>query len=90
MIELKLLKYVKNEIKANDIAKKRYANQLAPNFSVFNYIFTNELMLNKIISDLLSPQGDHGQQESFLNLFLKMLSNNSSYDQYDIQKSKIY
>lgn len=90
MIELKLLKYVTNEIKANDIAKKRYANQLAPNFSVFNYIFTNELMLNKIISDLLSPQGDHGQQESFLNLFLKMLSNNSSYDQYDIQKSKIY
>lgn len=47
------------------------SRQLAPRFSAFNFINTDELGLSQILADLLSPQGSHGQQEDFLRLFVE-------------------
>lgn len=66
-----LLNQVTQNILAFKKAQGLYGRQLAPKFSVFNYINTNELGLSQIIADLLNPQGSHGQQHCFLHLFIK-------------------
>jgi hypothetical protein len=43
--------------------------QLARRFNAFRYISPNELRLSYIISDLLNPQGVHGQGNVFLRTF---------------------
>ena len=68
-----LLSQVSQELKALEIARQRYAKQLSPDFSVFNYIYTDEMMLSRIIADLLNPTGEHAQGTVFLSLFLKTL-----------------
>ena len=68
-----LLDRVSNELKALETARQRYAKQLAPNFSIFNYIYTDEMMLSRIIADLLNPSSDHAQGHLFLSLFLHQL-----------------
>ena len=50
----KLLNQVSYELKALELARQKYKKQLAPNFSIFNYIYTDEMMLSRIIADLLS------------------------------------
>ena len=67
-----LLERVSNELKALETARQRYAKQLAPNFSVFDYIYTDEMMLSRIIADLLNPHGTHAQGVAFLSLFLEI------------------
>ena len=61
-----LLSQVYQELKALEIARQRYAKQLSPDFSVFNYIYTDEMMLSRIIADLLNPTGEHAQGTVFL------------------------
>ncbi len=68
-----LLNDVSLELKTLAMARQRYARQLAPDFSVFNYIYTDEMMLSRIIADLLNPQGDHAQGAAFLKLFISLL-----------------
>lgn len=68
-----LLNDVSLELKTLAMARQRYARQLAPDFSVFNYIYTDEMMLSRIIADLLNPQGDHAQGAVFLKLFISLL-----------------
>ena len=84
-----LLQAVSQELKALDIARQRYAQQLAPDFSVFNYISTDEMMLSRIIADLLSPKGDHAQGINFLKLFLSELSNAPTYNHLDLLSTKV-
>ncbi|AVZ85543.1 MULTISPECIES: PD-(D/E)XK nuclease family protein [unclassified Acinetobacter] len=69
----KLLNQVSYELKALELARQKYKKQLAPNFSIFNYIYTDEMMLSRIIADLLNPSGDHAQGHLFLSLFLHQL-----------------
>ena len=45
----KLFNQVSYELKALELARQKYKKQLAPNFSVFNYIYTDEMMLSRII-----------------------------------------
>ena len=52
-------------------AESLYSCQLAPNFSIFNFINTDELGISKILADLLNPKGTHGQNELFLKLFIQ-------------------
>ncbi|WP_230656584.1 PDDEXK-like family protein [Psychrobacter sp. I-STPA10] len=66
-----LLENVNIEIKTLQSAQKLYGRQLAPNFSVFDYISTNETGLSYILADLLNPQGSHDQKETFLKLFIE-------------------
>lgn len=84
-----LLDTVSREIKALEIARQCYAQQLAPDFSVFNYIYTDEMMLSRMIADLLDPQGKHAQGEIFLQLFLHQLANHHLYTSLDIKRAKI-
>jgi len=66
---------VTQELGAIKTAQDRYARTLSPNFSCFNYIDTDELMLSRIIADLLNPKGKHAQGRAFLNLFWGFLEN---------------
>lgn len=77
------------EMKVLQTSRQRYANQLAPDFSVFNYIHTDEIMLSRIIADLLNPDGQHAQGTHFLKLFLKMLSCEKIIDQFDLNTAKV-
>lgn len=59
-----------------DVARdlqQRYAPQLAPSFSVFDYIDESETKLSRIFADLLNPRGTHGQGTTFLEAFLRFL-----------------
>lgn len=67
----KLLNRVIKKTDALKTAQALYSRELAPNFSTFNFINTDELGLSRIIADLLDPQGGHGQQEDFLLLFIE-------------------
>lgn len=64
----------------DDVVKQRcvlktsrslYSRQLAPKFNTFNFINTDELGISRILADLLSPNGSHGQQKDFLRLFVE-------------------
>jgi len=54
-------------------ARERFADRLAPDFSIFDYLRTDEIGLSRYIADLLNPKGKHGQKEVFLEAFLKLL-----------------
>lgn len=66
-----LVNKVSRKLEALETAQSLYGRQLSPQFSIFDYINTDELGLSKIIGDLLNPKGSHGQQESFLRLFIE-------------------
>lgn len=66
-----LLKNISVEMNVLKTARERYAKQLAPDFSVFNYIYDDERMLSKIIADFLNPKGIHTQGNVFLKLFFE-------------------
>ena len=68
------LNKISQELKVLEISRQRYAKQLAPTFSVFDYIYTDEMMLSRIISDLLNPKGKHAQGSIFLSLFFNLFS----------------
>ncbi|MCL1622731.1 PD-(D/E)XK nuclease family protein [Moraxella sp. Tifton1] len=73
MQEIKnLLKTVSTEIQLINTSKRLYAKQLAPNFSIFKYIATNETNLSHILADLLNPKGSHQQDDLFLKNFIKI------------------
>ena len=49
---------------------------LASDFNVFNYINPNENGLSNIFTDLLDPNGNHGQRGVFLKEFLNIIDQN--------------
>jgi len=51
----------------------RIASQLAPDFNYFNLFDPNENSLSFILSDLLNPEGWHGQGNEFLKLFCEAI-----------------
>lgn len=84
MQEIKnLLKTVSTEIQLINTSKRLYAKQLAPNFSVFNYIATNETNLSYILADLLNPKGSHQQDDLFLKNFIKIYLLNSQCQEWN-------
>lgn len=52
---------------------KYFAPRLAPKFNIFNFVRRDENALSYIISNLLDPNGDHEQGETFLKLFIETL-----------------
>jgi hypothetical protein len=46
---------------------------IAPDFNCFEYINPDERMITKIIADLLKPYGGHGQEETFLRAFTRII-----------------
>ncbi|ALQ49823.1 PD-(D/E)XK nuclease family protein [Nitrosomonas ureae] len=68
-----LLKEVTFKVATLNEARERFADRLAPGFSIFDYLRTDEIGLSRCIADLLNPKGKHGQKEVFLEEFLKLL-----------------
>lgn len=52
-------------------AEQEIDRHLSRNHNVFKYIEPNEVMLSRIIGDLLDTNGDHGQRDLFFELFLE-------------------
>ena len=69
--ENELLHKVAIELEALAKARAHYSPQLAPDFSVFDYVDTSELGLSRILGDLLNPGGKHGQKDLFLRCFIE-------------------
>ncbi|MBO0613232.1 PDDEXK-like family protein [Thiothrix fructosivorans] len=63
---------------AND-TKKLLDKRLASSFSLFPYITPNENRISEIIRDLLDPNGNHGQGDIFLKLFLETIDKADLY-----------
>lgn len=55
--------------KANEL----FADRLAPDFNIFDYLRTDEMGLSRCIASLLNPTGTHGQGSVFLESFLNCL-----------------
>lgn len=58
-------------LQALEAARNLYSEQLAPDFTTFNYVDTSELGLSRIIADLLNTKGSHAQKNLFLKLFME-------------------
>lgn len=74
-----LLKDVAFNIGTLKEAKKRFADQLAPEFSIFDYFRSDEAALSKCLASLLDPQGSHGQGSLFLKSFCEKLCPNATW-----------
>lgn len=69
---ISLFKDVKFKTETLKEARNRFADRLAPDFSIFDYLRTDEMGLSRCIADLLDPMGKHGQKEVFLEAFLDL------------------
>lgn len=74
-----LLKDVAFNIRTLKEAKKRFADQLAPEFSIFDYFCSDEMALSKCLASLLDPQGTHGQGSIFIQSFFEKLCPNVTW-----------
>lgn len=68
-----LLKKVTFKTAALNEARERFADRLAPDFSIFDYLRTDEMGLSRCIASLLDPTEKHGQKAVFLELFLEKI-----------------
>jgi hypothetical protein len=59
--------------------KKRLKKQTAPDFSIFEFLRSDEVGLSSCLAALLDPSGSHGQGPRFLELFLDHLQVQSSW-----------
>lgn len=58
------------------LAKSRYEAELAPDFSLMDWLKNDELALSRYLRFLLSPDETHGQSELFLKGFLSLIEKN--------------
>lgn len=68
-----LLEKVFSRVSTLRKARSLFADQLAPDFRIFDYLRTDELGLSRCLVDLLDPQGRHGQKRLFLDMFLNRI-----------------
>ncbi|WCM88264.1 PDDEXK-like family protein [Acidovorax sp. NCPPB 3576] len=72
--EYALLQQVQVRQQARRIAAQQFARQLAPDFSLLEYLRRNEMAISEYLALLLDPAGSHGQGPLFLHRFLQVLS----------------
>jgi hypothetical protein len=54
-------------------AKQRFSDQLAPEFSIFDYFRSDEMALSNCLAGMLDPNGRHGQGNIFLRAFFETI-----------------
>ena len=54
-------------------ARKRFFSHLALDFTIFDYLRSDEMGVSRIIADLLDPNASHGQGSTFLKEFAKKI-----------------
>lgn len=60
-------------------ARNRFSDRLAPEFSIFDYLRTDEMGLSGCIASLLDPKGTHGQGNVFLEAFLECIGSAAAW-----------
>lgn len=68
-------------------SRKRFAPQLAPQFSLFEFFRVDEMALSRCLAHLLDPNESHGQGTLFLTAFLDRL--NIQYTEIDLEQTRI-
>lgn len=68
-----LLSEVRFKIGTLREARNRFADQLVPEFRIFDYLRTDEMGLSRCIANLLNPKGEHGQGSIILDAFLNKI-----------------
>jgi hypothetical protein len=68
-----LLLFTRARLDAQHATKALYAERLAPDFSIFDFLDTRENGLSRVIAWLLDPSGSHAQGERFLIAFIEWL-----------------
>ena len=68
--------------------KKQTDVYLASDFNIFDYIDPDENQISDIIRDLLDPRGKHGQDDIFLNEFLKLIEITENYNAQKVNLSR--
>ncbi|HEY5712620.1 MAG TPA: PD-(D/E)XK nuclease family protein [Allosphingosinicella sp.] len=68
-----LLFFIRGRLVAQRTTKAVYAERLAPDFSIFDFLDTRENGLSRVIAWLLDPMGSHAQGERFLVAFIGWL-----------------
>lgn len=67
------LSLVEGVVAAGRQAKAMYAEQLAPDFTPFDFLDSHETALSRVLAWMLDPQGSHAQGARFLEEFLRWL-----------------
>ena len=65
-----LLAIIKAKIEAHNEFKKEYNKQLAFDFNVLNFFNVGENKTSEILAFFLNPEGNHGQDDAFLQEFM--------------------
>lgn len=73
-MNIRLLDEVSTRLVALRHARQAFSRRLAPDFSAFDFIRTDELMLSKMLGWMLNPDGSHAQGAVFLNEFVRILT----------------
>lgn len=60
-------------------ARRLFAEQLAPDFNLFDYLRADELGFSACLASLLDPTGKHGQGPAFLDAFLKTVAQKATW-----------
>lgn len=68
-----LLKTIAFKIGTIYEARKRFFSHLAFDFTIFDYLRSDEMGVSRIIADLLDPNASHGQGSTFLKEFAKKI-----------------
>lgn len=76
-----LLREITQRVTTLRQARRRFADQLAPDFHLFDYLRTDEFGLSRCLADLLDSkncdnQGKHGQGGLFLDTLIQQLAPN--------------
>ncbi|MCZ7832862.1 PD-(D/E)XK nuclease family protein [Atlantibacter hermannii] len=71
-----LLDSVSRWNKVTSLAKSRYQAELAPDFSLMDWLKNDELALSRYLRFLLSPDETHGQSALFLKAFISLVEKN--------------
>ena len=72
----KFLSVIQSKLEVKDELVAAQASQLAPNFNALEIFYPDENRLSTVIGVLLDPEGEHGQKDIFLKLFLEKIGVN--------------
>jgi hypothetical protein len=62
-----------NFLEIHNHYQKEIERYTSINFNLFKFIYVDENKISEIIVDILNPNGEHGQGNLFLNVFLEIL-----------------
>lgn len=84
-----LLRHAGIELRIFGEVKRRLQKQAAPDFSIFEFLRSDELGLSTCFASLLDPKGSHGQGAAFLARFLEQGQISQDW-QDDLEQAEVF